>query len=148
MLNDFRPGNAYSYLNPETGELLSTLEDLAYWNEGGNGTRAKKYWSPYSFGDSQVVPTSWAIEDASFLRLQSVTLGFTLPKMWIYKAGIQNCRIYVTASNLFCITSYSGYDPEVSSASRNSSYSSLTPGIDYSSYPKSRAWTFGLNITL
>ena len=55
--------------------------------------------------------------------------------------------VYATASNLFCLTSYTGYDPEVSSYSRNNSYSSLTPGIDYSSYPKSRGFTFGLNVT-
>lgn len=148
MLAEMRPGNAYSYLNPQTGELLSTLEDLAYWNEGGNGQPAKAMWSPYSFGSAVVLPTSWAIEDASFLRLQSITLGYTLPTTLTQKVGIQNCRFYVTASNLFCITSYTGYDPEVSSYVRNSGYSSLTPGIDYSSYPKSRGWTFGVNVTL
>lgn len=99
-------------------------------------------------GDAVVMPTTWAIEDASFLRLQSVTLGYTLPTNLTKKVGIQNVRFYVTASNLFCWTNYSGYDPEVSSYSRNSSYSGLTPGIDYSSYPKSRAWTFGVNVTL
>lgn len=145
MLNDFRPSNAYSYLNPQTGELLTTLEELAYWNEGAN---AKEYWSPYSFGSAVVVPTSWAMEDASFLRLQSLTLGYTLPKALTTKVGVQNCRFYVTATNLFCLTNYSGYDPEVSTYARNSSYSGLTPGIDYSSYPKSRGWTFGLNVTL
>ena len=148
MLNDMRPGNVYSYLNPQTGELLTSLEDLAYWNEGGNGQAAKQYWSPFSWGDAVVAPTSWAIEDASFLRLQSVTLGYTLPKKLIAKVGIQNLRVYATATNLFCITDYTGYDPEVSSYSRNSSYSGLTPGIDYSSYPKSRSFTFGLNLTL
>ena len=148
MLNEMRPSNAYSYLNPETGELLTTLEELRYWNEGGNGQGAKEYWSPFSWGDQKVGPTSWAIEDASFLRLQSLTVGYTLPKSVIKKVGIQNLRFYVTATNLFCITGYSGYDPEVSSYSRKSSYSGLTPGIDYSSYPKSRAFTFGLNLTL
>lgn len=148
MLAFMSPSNSYSYLNPETGDLLATLEDLAYWNEGGNGKGAKEYWSPFSMGDAVVVPTSWAIEDASFLRLQSVTLGYTIPRALTMKAGIQNARFYVTASNLFCWTNYTGYDPEVSSYVRNSSYSGLTPGIDYSSYPKSRAFTFGVNVTL
>ena len=147
FLNDMRPANAYSYLNPETGQLLTSLEDLAYWNEGGNGTGAKAMWSPFSTGDAVVLPTSWAIEDASYLRLQSLTVGYTFPKNLIKKVGIENCRVYATASNLFCLTSYTGYDPEVSSYSRNNSYSSLTPGIDYSSYPKSRGFTFGLNVT-
>ncbi len=148
MLNIMRQSNSYSYLNPETGALITSLEDLAYWNEGGNGQTAKEYWSPYSWGAAVVAPTSWAIEDASFLRLQSVTLGYTLPRALTIKAGIQNVRVYATATNLFCITNYSGYDPEVSSYSRNSSYSGLTPGIDYSTYPKSRGFTFGINVTL
>lgn len=148
MRDDMRPSNAYSYVNPETGALLTSLEDLAYWNEGGNGMKPKAMWSPFSTGDAVVVPTDWALDDASFLRLQSVTVGYTLPVKITRKVGIQRLRFYVTAANLFCITSYPGYDPEVSSYVRNSSHSGLTPGIDFSSYPKSRAWTFGVNVTL
>ena len=148
MLNDMNQANSYSYMNPETGTLLTSLEDLAYFNEGGNGQAPKAMWSPYSFGSAVVLPTDWAMEDASFLRLQSVTIGYTLPNNFTKKFGVQRLRFYVTGSNLFCITNYTGYDPEVSSYSRNSSYSGLTPGIDYSSYPKSRAFTFGLNVTL
>lgn len=148
MLDIVSPSNAYSYVNPETGTLLTSLEDLRYWNEGGNGQAAKSMWSPFSCGDAVVLPTEWAMEDASFLRLQSVTVGYTLPQSLTRRAGIQRLRLYVTATNLFCITGYDGYDPEVSSYARNSKYSGLTPGIDYSSYPKSRAFTFGLNLTL
>jgi hypothetical protein len=142
------PTNAYSYINPETGALLTTLEDLAYWNEGGNGRGAKSMWSPFSTGDAVVVPTDWAMDKASFLRLQSLTVGYTIPKKIIKKIGFERLRLYVTATNLFCITNYPGFDPEVSSYARNSSYSGLTPGIDFSSYPKSRAWTFGINVTM
>lgn len=148
MLDIVSPSNAYSYVNPETGTLLTNLEDLKYWNEGGNGQAAKAMWSPFSCGDAVIMPTEWAMEDASFLRLQSVTVGYTLPQSLTRRAGIQRLRLYVTATNLFCITGYDGYDPEVSSYARNSKYSGLTPGIDYSSYPKSRAFTFGLNLTL
>ena len=148
MLDFMRQANSYSYMNPEDGTLLTSLEDLAFYNEGGNGKGAKKYWSPYSFGSAVVMPTDWAIEDASFLRLQSVTVGYTLPKKLTTKVGIQRLRLYVTGTNLFVLTDYTGFDPEVNSYSRNSSYSGLTPGIDYSSYPKSRAFTFGLNVTL
>ncbi|MBR3067732.1 MAG: TonB-dependent receptor [Prevotella sp.] len=148
MRNDMRQNNAYSYINPETGVLLHSLEDLAYWNEGGNGQPRKEMWSPFSTGDAVVVPTDWAMDDASFLRLQSVTVGYTLPATLTKKAGFQRVRVYVTGTNLFVISSYPGFDPEVSSYARNSSYSGLTPGIDFSSYPKSRAFTFGLNVTL
>ena len=148
MRADMSQSNAYSYINPETGVLLSSLEDLAYWNEGGNGKGAKAMWSPFSTGDAVVVPTDWAMDDASFLRLQSVTIGYTLPTTLTRKYGVQRLRFYVTGTNLFVITSYPGFDPEVSSYARNSSYSGLTPGIDFSSYPKSRAFTFGVNVTL
>jgi hypothetical protein len=145
MREEMRQSNSYSYINPETGVLMTSLEDLAKWNEGAN---AKEYWSPFSTGDAVVVPTDWAMDDASFLRLQSVTVGYTLPKKITSKFGVQRLRAYVTGTNLFVITSYPGFDPEVSSYARNSSYSGLTPGIDFSSYPKSRAFTFGLNVTL
>ena len=82
MLDTMNPRNAYSYINPETGTLLTSLEDLAYWNEGGNGQAPKAMWSPYSMGSAVIVPTDWAIEDASFLRLQSVTIGYTVPSKW------------------------------------------------------------------
>ena len=148
MRKEMSQSNAYSYINPETGVLLKTLEDLAYWNEGGNGKSAKEMWSPFSTGDAVVVPTDWALDDASFLRLQSVTIGYTLPNKLTQKYGVQRLRFYVTGTNLFVISSYPGFDPEVSSYARNSSYSGLTPGIDFSSYPKSRAFTFGVNVTL
>ena len=145
MLDIMNQRNSYSYMNPEDGTLLTTLDDLAKYNEGAN---AKEYWSPYSFGSAVTMPTDWALEDASFLRLQSVTIGYTLPKKLTTKFAVQRLRLYVTGTNLFCITNYTGFDPEVNSYVRNSSYSGLTPGIDYSSYPKSRAFTFGLNVTL
>ncbi|MBR1400655.1 MAG: TonB-dependent receptor [Prevotella sp.] len=148
MRNTMRQANAYSYMNPETGQLLRTLDELAYWNEGGNGQPAKEMWSPFSTGDAVVVPTDWAMDDASFLRLQSVTLGYTLPANLTKKFGVQRLRFYVTGANLFIITNYPGFDPEVSSYVRNSSYVGLTPGIDFSSYPKSRSFTFGVNVTL
>ena len=148
MRADMSQSNAYSYINPETGVLLKNLEDLAYWNEGGNGKAPKAMWSPFSTGDAVVVPTDWALDDASFLRLQSVTIGYTLPATLTKKFYVQRLRLYVTGTNLFCITNYPGFDPEVSSYARNSSYSGLTPGIDFSSYPKSRAFTFGVNVTL
>lgn len=82
------------------------------------------------------------VEDGSFLRLKNVTLGYTLPKKWISKAYISRMRVYATGQNLFCITGYSGYDPEVNSASS----SPMTSGLDWGAYPKSRVFTFGVDI--
>lgn len=81
------------------------------------------------------------IEDASFLRLKNITLGYTLPEKWTRKIWVNKLRLYVSAQNLFCLTKYSGFDPEVSMLS-----SPLTPGFDWGAYPKSRVFTMGLDI--
>ena len=81
------------------------------------------------------------IEDGSYLRLKNVTLGYTLPETLTRKAQIKKIRFYVTAQNLFCLTKYSGYDPEVNTLS-----SPLMPGFDWGGYPKSKAYTLGLEL--
>jgi hypothetical protein len=86
---------------------------------------------------------AWAIEDGSFLRLNTVTIGYSLPKTLLKHAGISNVRVYVTGYNLYTWTSYSGFDPEVDT--RRSP--PVTPGVDYSAYPKSRSFIGGINVT-
>ena len=98
-------------------------------------------WSPWT---QKYVLTDWAVEDGSFLRLATLSIGYTLPQTLTRKVGIQNLRFYATGYNLFCITNYSGFDPEVSTRTK----SALTPGVDYSAYPKSRQYVIGLNLTL
>ncbi len=85
-------------------------------------------------------PSSWAIEDGSFLRVNNLTVGYSLPVKSLIKMKISKLRFYFTANNLAVFTKYTGYDPEVSV--RNSP---LTPGLDYSAYPKSRSFIFGVN---
>lgn len=98
-------------------------------------------WMPLK-STGAFVPSSWAIEDGSFLRLNNLTIGYTLPVKNLTKIKMSKLRFYVTGSNLAIITNYTGYDPEVSV--RNSQ---LTPGLDYSAYPKSRSFIFGINAT-
>lgn len=81
------------------------------------------------------------IEDGSFLRLKNITLGYTFPSQWTKKVFINRLRVYGTAQNLFCLTKYSGYDPEV-----NMKSSPLMPGFDWGAYPKSRVFTFGVEV--
>lgn len=81
------------------------------------------------------------IEDGSFLRLKNITLGYTFPNKWTRKAYISRLRVYGTAQNLFCLTKYSGYDPEV-----NMKSSPLMPGFDWGAYPKSKVFTFGVEV--
>ena len=82
------------------------------------------------------------VEDGSFLRLKNVTLGYTLPHKWTRKFLVSKLRVYATGQNLFCLNNYSGYDPEVSTASK----SPMTPGLDWGAYPKSKVFTFGVDI--
>ncbi|WP_210517095.1 SusC/RagA family TonB-linked outer membrane protein [Hymenobacter terricola] len=87
---------------------------------------------------------SWAIEDGSFLRLNNVTLGYSLPKALIAKAKLTQLRFYVTGNNLYTWTKYSGFDPEANTRRA----SPLTPGVDYAGYPRSRVLLFGVNLSL
>jgi len=89
--------------------------------------------------------------DASFLRLQNVTLGYNLG---VKPKWLQALRVYVTGQNLFVITSYPGQDPEVNTSKPLGSLSAAgtntgipTVGIDYTSYPKTRTYTIGINAT-
>ncbi|MGQ1891381.1 SusC/RagA family TonB-linked outer membrane protein [Thermophagus sp. OGC60D27] len=143
MLKMMDVGNRYTYLDRSTGEIVTDLETLRQMNEGEND---KAFWSPFTFGNATTLPHSWAIEDGSFLRLQNITLGYTLPKRISSIIECKQFRIFGTINNAWTWTNYSGYDPEVSSPVRNSSTSGLTPGVDYSSYPKSLSWTFGVNV--
>jgi TonB-linked SusC/RagA family outer membrane protein len=84
--------------------------------------------------------SSFFIEDGSFIRLQNISLGYTLPA----PKFIRSARIYVSAQNLFVITDYEGFDPEVNNQGQNN----LNRGDDYDAYPRSRSFTVGLNVGL
>ena len=116
-----------------TGELITDPEKLKAVNAGTT------MWSP-AIGNA--VLTDWAVEDGSFLRLQSLTIGYTLPEKITEKAYLSKVRFYVTGTNLFCLTKYSGYDPEVDTRRTTP----LTPGVDYSAYPKSIGFVAGVNL--
>jgi len=87
--------------------------------------------------------TDWAVEDGSFLRLNTLTLGYTLPRELSEKAKVSTARLYLTAYNVFCLTKYTGFDPEVDTR-RSVPY---TPGVDYAAYPRSRQLVMGINLT-
>jgi TonB-dependent starch-binding outer membrane protein SusC len=98
-------------------------------------------WNPLT---SAYFLHSYAIEDGSFLRLNNLTLGYTLPASLIKRTKlVSNLRVYATANNLWTITGYSGYDPEANTRRRTP----LTPGVDYAAYPRSRYILAGLNVT-
>lgn len=92
-------------------------------------------------GGGIVYPSSRWVEDASFLRLDNMTLGYNIKGL---PSVIKSARLYITGQNLFVITSYSGYDPEVNNVAGSGGIKSL--GIDYSSYPHARTLLFGINV--
>jgi TonB-linked SusC/RagA family outer membrane protein len=92
-------------------------------------------------GQGPFAYSSRIIEDGSYLRLKTVTLGYKLEEKYLKKLDIQSLRVFASAQNLLTWTNYSGPDPEVSI--RNSA---LTPGFDFSAYPRPRTLTFGLNL--
>lgn len=144
---EFTQTGKYQFRN-----MISTMQDGARWtNLREDGTISNDaaelqamnanttLWSPFT---ARMVFSDWAIEDGSFLRLNTLTLGYTLPKTLIHKLKLENLRLYASGYNLFVWTNYSGYDPEVSTMRRTN----LTPGVDYSGYPKSRQFVVGVNL--
>ena len=127
-------GTRWTNLDPASGALVTDPTALAALNI--NTTM----WSPAM---AKYVMSDWAVEDGSFLRLNTLTLGYTIPKSIVSKLGISRMKIYATGNNVFIITKYSGLDPEVSTRRATP----LTPGVDYSPYPRSRQLVFGLNLT-
>ena len=83
------------------------------------------------------------IEDGSYLRIQNISLGYTLPKKWLQKTPLQNVKVYANLQNVYTWTKYKGYDPEVGNLWGNALYN----GIDYGRYPSPRIYTFGLNVS-
>jgi hypothetical protein len=132
MITIMEPGKRWTNLR-EDGTISNDPAELAAMN--ANTTM----WSPLT---SRMIFSDWAVEDGSFLRLNTLTLGYTLPRSLTGKARIESLRFYVTGYNVALWTNYSGYDPEVSTVRRTN----LSPGVDYSAYPRSRQLVFGLNL--
>jgi TonB-linked SusC/RagA family outer membrane protein len=133
LSTEMADGIRWTNLDPVSGQLVTDPSQLSALN--ANTTM----WSPYM---SRFVFSDWAVEDGSFLRLNTLTLGYTVSESLISQVGISKLRLYLTANNVFIITNYSGLDPEVSTRRRTP----LTPGVDYSPFPRSRQLVFGLNL--
>jgi hypothetical protein len=136
-------GNKLFNQNKQQLELLTGQQNASL--------AAYERWTPTNptngvqraFEDPSTVNTSRYVEDASFLRLKNVTLGYNLPKSLAAKIHSNQVKVYVSAANLLTWTNYSGFDPEVS---RNEQ-STLNQGIDYSVYPSSKSFLAGLSIS-
>lgn len=87
--------------------------------------------------------STWHIEDGSYLRLQNVSLGYSLPRSVLDKLNISKLRLFVSGNNLYTWTDYTGYNPEVNLRDDNQ----LTPGLDYGTYPLAKTYSFGMNLS-
>ncbi len=119
----------------DQGQVVTEPTALAALNANA------KIWSPVRVQRWWL--HSWAIEDGSYLRVNNVTLGYTLPKDLVSKIKISNLRFYTTVNNLATLTDYTGYDPDVTARRSDP----LTPGVDFAAYPRARTWIVGLNVT-
>ncbi len=152
LVSAFNVDNRYTWIDPATGmnlgKSISASTITAYGGAEGIMARlneinqGKTMWNPA--GVTAMYLLDYAVEDASFLRLQNVTVGYTFPKKWVKTIFIESIRLYFTGYNLLCFTPYKGYDPEVDTSSKNNP---MCPGVDYAAYPKSRNYVFGINIT-
>ncbi|TKC06726.1 TonB-dependent receptor [Pedobacter polaris] len=141
-----------SQFNVRDNNLLSTMNNR-WKNFDANGVKVTDpvaltamnvnttLWTP---SPGNYTLTSYAVEDGSFLRINNITLGYSLPTQFVKQSKfISKLRVYVTVNNLHSFTGYSGYDPEANTRRSNP----LTPGIDYAAYPRSRYVLAGLNMT-
>jgi TonB-dependent starch-binding outer membrane protein SusC len=114
-------------------DIPAFIDDKTYLDEGLVNT--------ISLGTSANA-TSRYVEDASYLRMKNITLGYKLPKHILNQTGIKELRAYISGTNLLTFTKYTGYDPEVSSFNNNDAQL----GMDLGNYPTSRTFTIGVEI--
>lgn len=116
------------YDNHWTGEGTTNEYPRASWKAKSNNARVSTRF----------------LEDGSYLRLKNIQVGYTFnTKKW----GIDMLRLYVAATNLFTITGYSGFDPEMTVSANSTSEGDRASGIDWGTYPAAITYTFGINLT-
>ncbi len=148
---DFNLDNRYTWIDPVTGMNIGNPSNstiAAYGGIANVATRLNELnqganlYNPAGVTTMQLI--DYAVENASFLRVQNISVGYTLPKNLVRKVWLENVRIYATAYNLFTFTKYSGADPEVDTSSKRNA---MCPGVDYAAYPKSRSFVGGINVS-
>jgi TonB-linked SusC/RagA family outer membrane protein len=133
--NDIYNLGRFTYENPNGGKNVFSA-DVNRWSPSNP---SNEYVSAVSNQGSRLPISSRFIEDGSFLRCKNITLGYRIPKI----KGIYSARVYISANNVFTVTKYSGYDPEVNSFAG----SNTVVGIDNVVYPQSRSFLGGLQVT-
>lgn len=120
---------------------------LNRWKNPGDKTSIPRV-TPNAWDNS--LPSTRYIENGSYLRLKSLTVGYRLPEATLAKLKMSRCFVYLTAENLFTFTNYTGFDPELSAFSGKSNSTTnqnAAPGVDWGTYPQSRDFVIGVNIS-
>ncbi|WP_163717762.1 SusC/RagA family TonB-linked outer membrane protein [Mangrovibacterium lignilyticum] len=128
---------AYKIYDVQDGQLTFVTDPAELKALNANATA----FLPYN---ENTVVSTLGIEDGSFLRLNTVTLGYTLPKNLLDKVGVNKLRVYGSIYNVFLLTNYEGADPEVNVDDERAVYPTI--GLDYGAYPRARSFTLGVNI--
>lgn len=117
--------------------------DERWTGDGTSNTQPRPAWTAKS---NNARPSSRFLEDGSYIRLKNVQLGYTLPQSWLNRAGIGGARFFVSATNLFTLTKYSGLDPEMTVSDNSKDEGDLANGIDWGTYPSAMTFMLGVNI--
>lgn len=145
-----------AFFNGSQGNDIYNYEkiftDFPTFVNGNRSVRVLDSWTPTNTnatlpalslgGTNETVPNSYFVEDGSFIRLRNLQIGYTLPARVTEKIGMDNLRVYLQGSNLFTITDYEGFDPEIISNNN------LTLGVDSNIVPQSKIITLGVNLKL
>ncbi|MDR2005397.1 MAG: TonB-dependent receptor [Prevotella sp.] len=128
---------------------------------GNRSTRMADSWKPDNqntdmprFSREDGADNKWAytdrwMEDGSYLRLKTLDIGYTLPLKWLKPIKLQNVRVYTSMENLFTLTKYSGYTPDLGESSEVATgYKTFSRGIDQGRYPQQRTISFGIQVSL
>ncbi len=127
----------YSFGGNAQARDATTVEILNQWSPTNNDSDI----SAYSVSSREVVQSSRWMEDGSFIRLNNISLGYYLPETLLEKTFIKGLKIYASAQNVWLISDYKGYDPEVNSGNN----SNVDYSVDWGVYPSPRTFTFGIN---
>jgi hypothetical protein len=121
------------WVNGKQNQMATILDR---WTPTNTDTNIPKASGTYS----SISSSRW-IEDGTYARLKNLSVGYNVPGEMLQKFGIEKLRIYASGQNLWTLTNYTGYNPDVSYRDGNTSL-----GLDYGSYPSTRSFTLGINL--
>ncbi|HML86462.1 MAG TPA: TonB-dependent receptor, partial [Bacteroidales bacterium] len=119
--------------------------DEHWTGEGTSNTQPRASWTSKS---NNARPSSRFLEDGSYVRLKNIQIGYNFEKGFLTKLGVEKARVYLSATNLFTLTKYSGLDPEMTVSDNSTSEGDRANGIDWGTYPSSRMFLVGFDISI